>query len=174
MNALIFPTYDSKHITNITTNDLDFDTISKIIFPIGSAYPCFDNTIDPNTFLYGKWEKCQDEGYFIYSDTQRGKSDVEEIETISQNTGATTLTISQILSHTHTYGCSKRIKVSSSSSSAIYLRTMRDWTNGSTSLVTTQHPISYEGRDGSHSHAMKHNHTIDVPSTNIIVWIRKE
>lgn len=174
MDALIFPTYDSKHITNITMNDLDFDTISKIIFPIGSAYPCFDNTIDPNTFLYGKWEKCQDEGYFIYSDTQRGKSDVEEIETISQNTGATTLTISQILSHTHNYGTKKRAKVSTSSSSAIYLRSMRDWTHGNTNAPTTQHPISYEGRDGSHSHKMEHTHTIDVPSTDIIVWIRKE
>ena len=174
MDALIFPTYDSKQNTNITINDLDFDTISKIVFPIGSMYSCFDNTIDPNTFLYGKWDRCQDDGYFIYSDTQRGKSDVEEIETISQNTGATTLTISQIQNHNHYYGASKRIKVSSSSSSAIYLRTMRDWTKGDTSMVTTQHPISYEGRDGSHSHAMKHNHTIDVPSIDIIVWIRKE
>ena len=173
MDALIFPTYDSKHITNITMNDLDFDTISKIIFPIGSAYPCFDNTIDPNTFLYGKWEKCQDEGYFIYSDTQRGKSDVEEIETISQNTGATTLTVSQISSHYHYYGVSKRAKVSASSSSATRLRTMKDWRDDN-GTVTTQHPISYEGQDGSHSHAMKHNHTIDVPSTDIIVWIRKE
>ena len=34
-------------------NDLDFNPISKILFPVGSAYPCFDNTIDPNTFLYG-------------------------------------------------------------------------------------------------------------------------
>ena len=101
MDALIFPTYDSKHDTSITMNDLDFDTISKIIFPIGSIYPCFDKNIDPNTFLYGKWDKCQDDGYFIYSDTQRGKSDEEGIETIEQYTGATTLTLSQIRNHSH-------------------------------------------------------------------------
>ena len=171
MDALIFPTYDSKQNTNITMNDLDFDTISKIIFPIGSAYPCFDNTIDPNTFLYGKWEKCQDYGYFIYSDTQRGKSDEEEVETISQTTGATTLTVSQIDSHYHYYGVKKTVR--SSGTTGNVLRTTKDW-NTTINYDTTRKPISYEGEDGSHSHKMKHNHTIDVPSTDIILWIRKE
>ena len=174
MDALIFPTYDSKQNTNITMNDLDFDTISKIVFPIGSIYSCFDNTINPNTFLYGKWEKCQDDGYFIYSDTQKGKSDEEGIETISQYTGATTLTLSQIQNHTHNYRTSKRIKVRSGSPSSSYpLRTCRDW-NTASSAQDVQGKISYEGEDGSHSHKMKHNHTIDVPSTDIIIWIRKE
>ena len=171
MDALIFPTYDSKQNTNITMNDLDFDTISKIIFPIGSAYPCFDNTIDPNTFLYGKWEKCQDEGYFIYSDTQRGKSDEEKVETIEQYTGATTLTLSQIRSHSHYYGVTKTVRSSGTTGSV--LRTTKDW-NTTINYDTTRKPISYEGEDGSHSHKMKHNHTIDVPSTDIILWIRKE
>ena len=171
MDALIFPTYNSEQNKNITMNDLDFDTISKIIFPIGSIYPCVDNTIDPNTFLYGKWEKCQDDGYFIYSDTQKGKSDEEGIETISQYTGATTLTISQIRNHTHIYGASKRIKVSYANASGF--RTMRDW-DYDVSTPTVNGEISYEGEDGSHSHKMEHNHTIDVPSTDIIVWVRKE
>ena len=171
MDALIFPTYDSKQVTNITMDDLDFDTISKIVFPIGSTYPCFDNSIDPNTFLYGKWEKCQDEGYYIYSDTQIGKSDEEEVETISQTTGATTLTVSQISSHYHYYAVSKAVR--SSGTSGYVLRTTKDW-NNTINYATTQKPISYEGEDGSHSHKMKHNHTIDVPSTDIILWIRKE
>ena len=171
MEALIFPTYDSKQVTNITMDDLDFNTISKIVFPIGSTYPCFDNSIDPNTFLYGKWEKCQDDGYFIYSDTQRGKSDVEEIETISQTTGATTLTVSQISSHYHYYGVKKTVRSSGTTGSV--LRTTKDW-NTTINYDTTQKPISYEGEDGSHSHTMKHNHTINIPSTNIILWIRKE
>ena len=173
MDALIFPTYDSNQNTNITMNDLDFDTISKIIFPIGSTYPCFDKNIDPNTFLYGKWEKCQDYGYFIYSDTQRGKSDEEEVETIEQYTGATTLTLSQIRNHSHYYGVKKRIKGHSGPGSSYRLRTCRDWQT-TVNYDTAQKPISYEGEDGSHSHKMKHNHTIDVPSTDIIIWIRKE
>ena len=173
MDALIFPIYDSEQNKNITMNDLDFYTISKIIFPIGSTYPCFDKNIDPNTFLYGKWEKCQDYGYFIYSDTQRGKSDEEEVETIEQYTGATTLTLSQIKNHSHTYGVKKRLKVRSSSSSSYPLRTCRDW-NTAITAQDVQGEISYEGEDGSHSHKMKHNHTIDVPSTDIIIWIRKE
>ena len=173
MDALIFPTYNSEQNTNITMNDLDFDTISKIIFPIGSTYPCFDKNIDPNTFLYGKWEKCQDYGYFIYGDTQRGKSDVEEIETISQNTGATTLTISQIKNHSHYYGVSKRLRGHDHTSYSYPLRTCKDW-QSTIKYDTTQSKISYEGEDGSHSHKMKHNHTIDVPSTDIIIWIRKE
>ena len=173
MDALIFPIYDSEQNKNITMNDLDFDTISKIIFPIGSTYPCFDKNLDPNTFLYGKWEKCQDYGYLIYSDTQRGKSDEEEVETIEQYTGATTLTLSQIKNHSHTYGVKKRLKVRSSSSSSYPLRTCRDW-NTAITAQDVQGEISYEGEDGSHSHKMKHNHTIDVPSTDIIIWIRKE
>ena len=171
MDALIFPTYNSEQNKNITMNDLDFDTISKIIFPIGSIYPCVDNTINPNTFLYGKWEKCQDDGYFIYSDTQKGKSDEEGIETISQYTGATTLTLSQIRNHSHYYGVSKRIKVSYANASGF--RTMKDWST-ELSTPTLNGDISYEGEDGSHSHKMGHNHTIDVPSTDIIVWVRKE
>ena len=55
MNALILPTININQ-KNITMDQLDIDTISRLRYPVGSSYISFDPNLDPNNFLYGTWE----------------------------------------------------------------------------------------------------------------------
>lgn len=174
MNALILPTMNIIQ-KNITMDQLDIDTISRLRYPVGSSYISFDPNLDPNNFLYGTWEMCQNNTSLIYgSDTDGGtveNSNIDNTKITTEkslgSTGATNITESQIENHRHKYMYTSAIKKSSSGTE---FRVVSGFSDESNDFC-----LAYSGSDGSHTHKLNnHTHTLNIPTTGIYLWIRKE
>ena len=173
MNALILPTIKSDQKQNVKMEDLDFDTLSRIKYPVGSSYISFDASLDPNTFLYGKWELCQNDKSLLYGSdmpiTENSSVDNSKIvtEKSKETTGATAIDVSQMGQHKHKYMYTTAIK---KSSSGIEFRVVSNFSEN-----TDDWEMVYSGSGGSHTHHLNnHTHNINIPSYGIYMWIRKE
>ena len=173
MEALILPVIKSEQKQGITMQDLDFDILSKITFPIGSTYISLDSSLNPNSFLYGKWELCNDNESLIYGTTKTGLENSSKTNTSLYseksygNTGSVSLDISQLEKHRHTYGWNQRVKKSSSGSETRVV--------DSTSDPNNKENMLYSGEGAGHSHPIgSHTHKVNIPMYGIYLWIRKE
>lgn len=185
MQCLTIPVISRIEKTNININDLDFDTVSKLLFPIGSFYYTTSPSIDPNIFLSGKWELLSDaDDCFLQGSNICGKDKTLTENVIRKSddiySSPTALSTSQVYSHWHNIGI--KLKLKTQSSGGIW-RTYR-----TTKIVS---PDVYEekvilpaGEGASHTHKIKshyHNYdsslnggVINPPSVKICVWVRKE
>lgn len=186
MQCLTIPVISRIEKTNININDLDFDTISKLLFPIGSFYYTTSPSIDPNIFLSGKWELLSDaDDWFLQGSNICGKDTTLTENVLKKSddniySSPTALTTSQVSSHWHNIAIKQKTKTQSSGG---IWRTYR-----TTKVVTKdayeEKVILPAGEGASHTHKINphyHNYNssldcgvINPPSVKICVWVRKE
>lgn len=177
--------------TKESSSSINFDEI----YPIGSVYLSVNST-NPSIYFGGTWEQIN--GYYLYAGNTNETGGSNISGTSSGNTGATTLTLSQIPSHTHSIpslsgtaaysgdhahnigadfdgaAAYQRYTVHSTGTSGAGYLKATSTSGGHTHTVTTN--ASNTGASGSttsHTHTLNnHTHSINPPFYSLFVFKR--
>ena len=134
-----------------------YNDILKSLYPIGSVYMSFNNSLPDSLKNIGTWELVS-AGYFLKTITSGTGGSTAN----AGNTGSTTLTVDQIPSHSH--GTSTFSGIYSSNFTASN-------TNNAAGLVWNNKTNGSGAAGGGKSHT----HTAGNPaSISIYMWRRKE
>ena len=88
----------SELLNTLSTEFANMKSRLDKMYPVGSLYLAADHTVDPATFLPGRWQRFS--ANYVLKTIVEGDSATQGVG----NTGSTTLNINQIPSHTHKYG----------------------------------------------------------------------
>lgn len=172
--------------TNGSTGIINDESICNLIYPVGSIYLSINNT-NPKVLFGGNWESIS--GYYLYAGTGGTTAGSNTSGTPSNNTsGSTTLSVSQIPSHTHTMSSSGAHKhqyqgywtVPSQTSS--YHAISRNKVNGDpletpSSMVSDSgahtHTLNNTGGGSGHTHTLSsHTHSVNPKRYELYMWKR--
>ena len=184
-------TVNSITASSSTGSDIDFDEI----YPIGSVYLSVNST-NPSVYFGGTWEQIN--GYYLYAGNTNETGGSNTSGASSENTGATTLTLSQIPSHSHSIpslsgtaasngthahnigadfdggaGTARYTVHSRGTSGAGYLKATSSDGAHTHTVTTSASNTGSSGSTTSHTHTLNnHTHTINPPFYSLYVFKR--
>lgn len=184
-------TVNSITASSNTGSDIDFDEI----YPIGSVYLSVNST-NPSVYFGGTWEQIN--GYYLYAGNTNETGGSNTSGASSGNTGATTLTLSQIPSHSHSIpslsgtaasngthahnigadfdggaGTARYTVHSRGTSGAGYLKATSSDGAHTHTVTTSASNTGSSGSTTSHTHTLNnHTHTINPPFYSLYVFKR--